>query len=384
MDPYRDEEVAKNSKNPRLFELRLASDDVTTGAIPVTWCLNQEMLNALKEDGMENPQVVIITHPVEKYSIQKESRVVVPLTDLMAYVDFKSAGLNKIRAFIEDGRTSGISTKYLSRNERGFYMRDIFEEENVGWSYGFPFNDGTNKYEPEWEASEIEMEVPQGIFAPEPPEWEKQWVNHYYENKVTDQCGYRRRRIFAYTIQFPFVFVVQVIRLQITLLALLLGKRGTSLMPFLNPLSMTNGDAVSQLETRSIFIRHDVEENNKFLYFLKTYCLVPFTPLLSIPLVLILVFVPFTSVLWGAGFLIAAVLTIFLVFSVMAFMLSRDVRENFFNFFFKNKPWDEASNIKFLTCSNNSFTIDTLPFEKKTVKLRFQEVKSKVCRPFSR
>lgn len=384
MDPYRDESVATDSKKNRLFELRLASDDVTTGAIPVTWCLNEEMLKALKEDGMESPQVVIITHPVEKYSVQKESRTVVPLTDLMAYVDFKTAGLNKIRAFIEDGRTSAVSTKYLARNERGSYMRDLFNYEDVRWGYGFPFNRDTEKYGPEWEASEIELDVPEGIFAPEPPEWEKQWVNHYYKNKVVDQCDYRRRRIVAYTVQFPAVFVVQVIRLLIIFLALLLGKRGTSLMPFLNPLSMTTGDAGSQLETRSVFIRYDVEEDNKVLNFLKTYCLVPLTPLLSIPLVLLLVFVPFASVVLGAGLVIATTLAMFLLIGTISLMVSRETRERFVNFFIKNKPWDEASNIKLLTCSNNSFTIDTLPSEKKTVKLRFQEVKSKVCRPFSR
>ena len=51
------------------------------------------------------------------------------------------------------------------------------------------------------EFAEIAVVVPTGVFAPEPSEWEKRWVNLWYVNEPLNQCQFRKRRITAYTIQ---------------------------------------------------------------------------------------------------------------------------------------------------------------------------------------
>jgi len=48
---------------------------------------------------------------------------------------------------------------------------------------------------------EQQVLVPVEVFAKEPAAWEKAWVNLFFRSRPGDQCDFRKRRLFAYTIQ---------------------------------------------------------------------------------------------------------------------------------------------------------------------------------------
>lgn len=50
--------------------------------------------------------------------------------------------------------------------------------------------------------SEVEVEIPSGIFAPEPPTWFKEYAIYFFKGRVLDQCQFRRRWPLM-VLQFP-------------------------------------------------------------------------------------------------------------------------------------------------------------------------------------
>ncbi len=51
----------------------------------------------------------------------------------------------------------------------------------------------------------VEVDVPEELFAKKPWDWE--WTNDYFDSLPSDQCAFRKRRLFAFTIQPIFVGV---------------------------------------------------------------------------------------------------------------------------------------------------------------------------------
>ncbi|MDI6733897.1 MAG: hypothetical protein QMD50_00170 [Patescibacteria group bacterium] len=87
---------------------------------------------------------------------------------------------------------------------------------------------------------ELYVDVPKELFAKEPPEWEKRWVNFWFETKAVDECKYKKRRIVAY---IPFLQPMCVLfwlitkmiwRYLVALICLLVG-RGINLKPLVRP-----------------------------------------------------------------------------------------------------------------------------------------------------
>lgn len=382
-----------------MFEIKIADPDVTSGSIPVSWCLDMETIAYLSENKIKEPQVVIVTAPVgNDYSHHKESRKVVPLKDLMAYVEFKSAGPNRVWAFISDGtKASKVRDEFLQKGSHG-YMTDILNSDGTQWGWRFPRQgppdeDGYDTRQPT-HGSWLAVDVPKQAFAAEPPKWERQWVNHFFRTKCADQCEYRRRRIFAYSLQPLLLAVMTAVRFLITLVALGIGSRGFSLKPLLHPLRYSMGDTFETLTGGSIFVRSLPEDLNEkppqsaggiLWWAVRKFCLLPLMPLVLIPVLVAVCLKP-------------------VVLSIMAMVALGVVVVGFLIIFFAGgaarqtweKLWANASDedevwymdqeeITLLTCNpeKKALTFNTLPAKKKTLKLRFLNLKSKVCRPFS-
>lgn len=388
------------AKDKTMFEIKVSDVDVSAGSIPVSWCLDMETIAKLSEDKVKDPQVVIITAPVNNYHVRKESRKVVPLKDLMAYVEFKSSGPNKIWAFISTRGREYAKDTYLSRRG-GEYITDILDNGGDEWSVLFAHTkyDENGEYagrtkEPDF-ASIVDVEVPAGVFAAEPSQWEKNWVNHFFKEKCVDQCDFRRRRLFAYTLQPVIILLQQVIRLAITLLSAAILSKGFSFKPLLNPLAMDMDDTWDLLRGGSLFVRelredkeYDVPKTTKKIisYCVRKFLLVPFLPIIVIPVVLLALFKPVGLAIFSSAFIV-----ILLGLLLVAFIGGGAAKQ------FIKKVLDLLSDepaeawylnqeeITLLTCNpeKKPLTFNTLPAKKQSLKLRFLNLKSKVCRPFS-
>jgi len=378
-----------------MFELQITDTDITGGSIPVSWCLNKETLDKIIAEYGPDPSVVLIVAPTQHYHLSKEKRKIVPLRDLMAYLDFKTAGPNRIWAFITKLSTKDARKAFL--DYWGFISPDGDE-----WGSHFRKDDqdfDDTDYQPAY-GTYVDIDIPKSAFAPEPAPWEKNWVNLFFSKKPIDQCNFRRRRILAYTLQPIIMFLYIVMRAFITLVALLFGARNFSLQPLFHPLSTDMEDQISVFGGGTIFIRKnppipkfDATKSNlqNFLIFLwvllRKAIFLPFMP----PILFLIVFTAIVSskLIFILTLICVVLVSLFIIVILIAFFADGGLSklQDWIDNKFGNKDTGMLSEeeIRLLVCSpdRQPVTMDNLPANKKSIKLRFADLKSKVCRPFS-
>ena len=382
-----------------MLQLQIADANVSSGSVAVSWCLDHEVLKELASQGLHDPQVVVVVAPTKNYHLSKESRKVVPLKDLMTYIECRAAGNNKIYGLVSFRKAKEAREHYLAK-EDGVYRNNVLDYDGetyssllLGQEDREDRDNGTYKFL----SQPLEIEVPKGVFAPEPPKWEKPWVNHYFRQKVVDQCHYRRRRLFAYLVQPFIVLFFSLVKSLILLAGLLTGARSLSLK-YLHPLTYGWKDTFEIWEKGSLFVKHlpedDVESTDlKFLtpsYALRSFWALLFMPLFSLPIVWLLL--RHHPVI--AGLIAFVPIFIIGIFCLMAYLVSRGNASRLFksaweglnNLFVSDKLWYlDQEEVQLITCTGDKgpLTYKNLPAKRKTVRLRFQNLKTKVCKPFS-
>lgn len=372
-----------------MLELQVANPDVSNGNIALSWCVDVETLKFLADRNIKDPQVVIVVAPTQNYHPRREHRKVVPLQDLMTYLECHTAGESQVRAFISILDKKETRGRYLSR-DNGYYKTDILSEDGTDWSYALGrYTQGTYTNAPALPAPTLMVNVPAGVFAKEPAQWEKTWVNHWFRSKPIDQCDFRRRRLLAYTVQ-PLVMLldVLVIRTLILLVASLWWSRGLSLKYHLHPLQYSLTDVAGLLMGGSWCVpklpEHDVPDLTISFVFRSLWKLI-FTP----PALVALVLITYHHVWLPAA--VVFVLSVSLI--AFAFAIADGTISKLTKWLDKlltnetQAPWYlDQEEMQTITCTKDfkaRTSVSSLPAKHRTIRLRFQDLKSKVCRPFS-
>lgn len=392
------------------FELHVADNDVSGGSITVSWCLDREALDYLKKLDIKNPVVVLCVAPAEDnaYDLKKEIRKVVPLKDLIAYVEFQRAGKNNIWGFVCE-EMKGAKNKWLAidggkfcsdilRHSGDNYREDRYALSSYAPYYGsdkkylygnigdarYNINESLSNYEElksKFLCSEpVSVDVPKECFAPEPSDFEKAWVNHFFDTKAIDQCNFRRRRIFAYSLQ-PFIMVINIaLRIICLFIAALLGSRTCSFKPILHPLSTSYTDAVVMfvMEKGTIFIKKPTKQDTYGcpIHQWSDFIALPFMPLVillfcSILFLLLKIAKLVLIVTLAVGFIFVSVFLGLYIYKLIELRLEKLI------------PW-YADEPDVIVCGElKPRKLSNLPAKYKTVRLYYSDIKSRVCRPFS-
>lgn len=392
-----------------MLELHISDTDVTSGTIPVSWCLDKTLLDNLAACGVPDPTLIICIAPSQGYHIKKEVRTVVPLKDLMTYIEFHSSGENKIYGIISSKNKKDAENKYLCKND-GEYADHLLNGD--GSDYAHYLSSALDKSDP------LNVNVPKECFASEPAQWEKDWVNWFFRDKPIDQCHFRKRRLLAYTVQ-PFWFLLVAIPKLFALLpALAIVDAGIFqvLKTIFKPMTYGIGDAWKSL-TGSVLVRTwetedlDFEMANSFFqgarHLGKKFMFIPLMPISLFALWLLWHCHQLFFAIKVTGIVITAILMI--VGSITFFM--SPIGKRFLNWFDNStfnfgkwvaslfpkkatkelkseyKYWyqnPESANLLVCTSEKKPLTLAALPPKHRTMKLHFQNIKSQVCKPFSR
>lgn len=182
------------------MKLILSDNTISNPTLPLRWCLEENDLGWIKEQLQKDLYLLIaLARGNYKYT---ESRYLIPLDQLMEYLVFDHPGEWKISAIVLLGKLSDLSNSYL-RKTGGLYATDIFDYGYENFLMPYDWRDCGFKKDSVISTS-LRVDIPKDVFAKEPPEWEKKWVNRYFTEKPYNQCAYRKRRIFAYTLQVPY------------------------------------------------------------------------------------------------------------------------------------------------------------------------------------
>lgn len=266
--------------------------DGASPTLPIRWCMSRESVEFLTMHNIGRPFLLVVVVRDRGEEVARDCRFkeidreMFPLKNMMGWLQFRMPGKFTILSEIvwaKDGKRprhmdrsyyySGESWKHeLLNPEKGtlivhthpderccrfegeyvvvgeeedeFGNKERKMEKRLGDFYADPrINHHAIVGKP------IDVVIDDHFFAPEPPEWEKKWVNLVVREilgESPDQCSYRERRIFAYTLQpflvLGFVVVRSFIGLLIALWYGLFAIRGINLRPIFHPFSMTLGN----------------------------------------------------------------------------------------------------------------------------------------------
>ncbi|MCZ2224697.1 MAG: hypothetical protein LC122_13825 [Chitinophagales bacterium] len=351
------------------FNLNLADKDVTGGNIAVSWCLSKELIEELVDSGAQDPSVVIVIAPEgDSYDSSKELRKVVPLRDLVAYVDFRYPGKNKIWGFISKRNVKIISNRYLERYSRG-YSYDILSNDGTEYARSFIVN--------HWDyvSLPISVDIPKECFAPEPSQFEKDWVMWLNTSKAFDQCEFRRKRLFAYTVQ-PVLFLINMfVKFVFFVAGLMICSKNLNLKWLIHPLAYDIAECFEFIGESAL-----IRDSQNFF---KRYGLL----LISPPALILYFALWYFNVAWIGLISLAAIIVCVSLVPLFFWLVSK-VKDSQFSADENEAevPWysnQEEANL--LLCSANEVprTYKTVPKNHKSIRLTFQHIKSKVCRPYA-
>jgi hypothetical protein len=377
-----------------MFELHIDPNaDISTGSIAISWCVDKDLIKTLTDNGVVDPQVVIVVAAENiggQYTLY-ETRYVVPLTELMTYITFKKPGKNNVFAFVSAQDRKSARTTYLTTHN-GIYETTVVD--NNEWSIPSSMSE-TNT--PPNAAPVLSLDIPKECFAKEPSELEKTYVNWMFSNKAVDQCDFRKRRLFAYTIQVPMVLLSFIVRFVMCgVSALAFGWRGFK-FEYLNPFSGYDlGDSVRLTYDEGTFFIRKLPEDKDHIkeysageiawYVLRKICLLPFMPIVFTLIVMMVLNHRVAVIMVG---LMTMIICIAVVLLIVAFFASGAFREVFDALMDKflappTKWYKDKEEVDLLLCSNDKKPLSVATLQRKSIRLRFQDIKARVCKPFAR
>jgi len=396
------------------MKLFVQEEIVQNPTIFLSWCLERNEVEELKRRGAKNPCMLLSV--VNDYG--ETDRYVVPLEEGATYIQLRRPRKNKILAIViwrDDGNVSKIKNELLSRRvlyevEVLDYLKENFlGKENYGDNHMLTRDIARLSTQ-----SEIEVIVPENIFAKKPPKWEWWWVNLWFEREPKDQCQYRRRRFIAYTIQPPIVFLWVVLitffRFLAAFMLLFCGLRNVNLKPIIHPFKYSSSDIWYYVEKNdSIFL---TTKTGKPRHWLFLFFSPPIILIFLLAVIYIRVFfpeIPFFNLIskWYHYIIVTFIVMIIFVAMVYSIKIIFKFLKMIFNFLKpsvsttpltirkierkiestyqeikKKKEEKKEKELMQLLCDFKEEPRETRE-KKKTVYLRFLEIKAKLCKPFA-
>ena len=361
--------------------------EVQNANVPVRWCVDKETLEKIQQDGVKNPHILLVTTD-GRYEM---TRQLAPLEQVIEYVQFQRPGINKIYATIvweKSGKYNDLWETYLQK-ERGRYATSVIN-----------YDGNLCRLTGSVESTVENVNIPDELFAKELPRWIQKWVNLWFKTRPEDQCCFRRRMITAFTIQPPIVFLWLILRIGFGALAafflLLCAMTKINFKPIIHPWRDDVEDIWSDTKERygggSIFTRARTNKkgNSYSLWYLS-----PLTPLYFLLIALIVClwqileygFVTLGLTIWGTVVAVGTSITILLIgaaiFKLIDYTFENCIRKQLLRFQKQTVSITDYENV--LICNGDLSTdIRALPQKKRTIHLRFQDLKAKVCKPIPR
>src|SRR4051812_9369593 len=109
-----------------MLRLSAPNDKQQEACVPVRWCVSKDVLETLEKDNVKEPLLFIsITH-----NKREVDRVLVPLEQMMEYIQLRHAGINTLHAFIvwSDYESSDrMVNRFLSRRAEETFSNYLYD-----------------------------------------------------------------------------------------------------------------------------------------------------------------------------------------------------------------------------------------------------------------
>jgi hypothetical protein len=386
----------------------IPAGDLTSAerVLPVRWCLGSLETEQLKERQASNIHILLL---VAYEGSTLEDRQLLPIDQMIAYLNFRRPGKHTVFAKVVYG--DKLKNLLGKTSDTQYNFRVLDWERNLVTDEKFLDRFQINTIEGK---AELEVVIPEEHFPKEPPAWLMKLANIGFDYPPIDQCSFRRRLLFSP----PKLFFMGIwaglkiiTRAILALIFVLCLGRDIDFVPILHPWHRDLDD-LSYRNTWFSHDRHGERRYSKGIYLLH--------PLLWIGILAVLatvahfthknlwkmlatVFVAIVKFIISiAGPLVAVVLGL-LVAGVVGALLGRYAKKrNRQRLAWKNsdafRQQEERKrqekermreqaydDLALLLACRPAITaeISSLPPVRRTLHLRFLNLKRKVCRPYA-
>ncbi len=381
------------------LQLNVTQEKFGGPILDIRWCLSKNDFRKLEKEDVPMSSIYVLL--VICYDNGLEDRELRKLEEVMTKMQVYYPGKHKIFArlvwptypTVKAG--TQIAEFFLQLKTPHCYEQEVMvkgKEKMLG-----NFGCGTLSYltrlkeqDGIFDASEVSIEVEKGHFAPEPRPWMKRWVNRWFKYKQVDQCHFRRRQIFAFTLQPPIMAILFLVLQVRNIFAwfwwgCIFGDRKAKLSLLLHPWRTDWSDFKGGF---SVFLQNSQGEDEPWR--------LAFSP---VPYLVVLAITSrnhfglqlpwFAALTHTLLLLVYIVLAIAGVIGVIFLCDSKPFRKLLKEIMEPREDQERKAKIQeALVCSTVSKLTDpmayaSLPKEVRTVRLWFLNQKAKVCKPFA-
>ena len=391
--------------------------DSVTG---ISWCLEEELLEQITE--IPHPYLLLIAWHEVRGEVERQ---MIPLQQMMTFLQFNMSGTHTLHAAIVHPK---------ERHDKSDMVSEVLDMSAFD-EYSLHAMDRLGEFRPEWindcsnsvtavAHTSLDVVVPKELFAKEPPVWLSAWANRWFSRPPRDQCAFRRRVIMSLTVQ-PIPVLIQglvifVIRLLHWLLGLFLGMRGLRFKPVLHPYGYSKADIwdgeVNQKGSGSSFFVYKsdgrTDRSGWWFFLFPPIPTLLFIVALFIVVVSLEVYFVNLYVLWATSLMmLVIVLGIVSVIMIVGFIVeignwlesderkrtrakhrreraqrTQEALERRDEERRKSLLRAQEAELAILGCDRRpeKVSIQNLPRDRRTVLLRYHDLKARVCRPFAR
>lgn len=417
-------------------EIKLAIEQDPDGqvhsSVPVSWCLSPDIVERLKEQGVENPYALIVV----TNGGMEVSRDVVPLTSMMTYVQFRRPGKNRIHATVVWSTDENPKKVLIKKDDHGDYrckvvdqrdpmldsyrdasgllswervvddlgrtQRELAEESDARKEPLIAYSFTSMQRLPE--EGVLEVEVPKEMFAKEPPEILQRFAGILWERKPHNQCHFRRRLLLSFPLVPLFLVffmalmvVVEIVSLLGVAVLLIAGKRGINYDPVRRPAKHPPWEVWEYVGRHtSVWYTKKDDSSTFFLLWFINPATLSVLGITAGVLALFGVLDEVTAFIVGQigpiALVIAALATAGLTLRWLVLKLFgarieqwKECREQEREVAEQDAQEAYLRGLELLACGEipQPTSYRDLPREHRTVRLRYLNVKSKICKPFA-
>jgi hypothetical protein len=376
------------------MQLHLGEFNGTNATAMVRWCLSPAEIRRIKQTPSTKPMIIISIVKVDSDGefLYEENRLIRPLTDMAVYISFRNPGKHVVLAgVLDDYDKSNECDRLLSIDTRhsGYYSynRQLIDEHLTGEDgRRTPRLDMRKLFDGDIQA-ELGVEVDEKLFAKKP--WDYKLVNYWFDTKPIDECHNRKRRFLAYFLTLcvgPLLYSFRFL-FDVLLRTVLLGDRHINWRWFSNPFDNCFAtDPFDHRHYNSWFEYRRKKDNTKLD-----------KPIWRVlinwrSLTLIGLFVYFIVPLLLTHLVVTAILAVVIVGFFLLLAYGSNIGDwwsvrmrNLEQEALVERELNLEKELMTLDCQlvPEKVGLDSLPKGKRTVRLRFYKLKSRVCRPFA-
>jgi hypothetical protein len=384
------------------MQLKIGKHNGISAVVPVTWCLSDQEVQHLTKDLDRKYFVIISVIKPDGNSYYEERRYCRPLTDQMAYVEFRNPGEHLILAGV---MYNGYNKKrFLNIDQRcngyNVYSHNLIYKENENWRLA---NSCLQDLGQSDMRASLSVNIDEKLFAPKPVDYDL--VGRFFDTAPIDECHHRKRRFLAYFMLLTVAPLVYLFRLAWFLPFLLLtGLYARNWRWFLHPFRETWSNeeylfAYAEYRDKDGKLQQKPTWRQlthwRMIFFIWPTLLCVLCAILELLLLLLKFLAGYWALFSFIGTIAMALAAILLIVAMTYVMTWSRIKKRY-------RQWrtdrQEAQKqlrrqarkqivreLRQLGCdlAPKEVSLKALPRQKQTVYLRFNALKAQICRPFA-